>query len=395
MGGKRRNLSIAGTCMFKKIFFLLFFFTFFFEAFPQDTASARKILRTLCSPRFHGRGYYKNGVHKAARFLMKEMRKMHLKPLFGQFNFMNFTHPVVVFPKDPTLIINNKKLIPGKEFIVSPSSGSLHWDTILPGPLSWTAFNQYKKNFFVPEKKLTWSVSVRMEKEKTSFHILNGSCDTIIRSCRAVIKSKQEENFLEYILGGYVPGKTSDSMVVFCAHYDHLGRMGPSSLFPGANDNASGTTMVLQLAQYYSRNPGKYTMVFIFFPAEEAGLLGSQYFCENPPVDLKKIKFLINLDLLGTGEDGIMTVNGSVYPEFFQLLENINQEKKYVKEIRKRGPAANSDHYWFYKKGVPCFFIYTLGGVSYYHDIYDRWETLPLTRYEEIFRLLADFVERL
>jgi hypothetical protein len=99
--------------------------------------------------------------------------------------------------------------------------------------------------------------------------------------------------------------------------------------------------------------------------------------------------------LLGTGDDGIMVVNGAILTKEFETLVKINEEKKLVKEVRKRGKARNSDHYWFTEAGVPAFFIYTLGGTTSYHDIYDTEKQLPLTDYEDVFRLLTEFVRHL
>ena len=86
--------------------------------------------------------------------------------------------------------------------------------------------------------------------------------------------------------------------------------MGKKTYFPGGNDNASGTSMVLNLMEYYSNpiNKPRYTIVFILFAGEEAGLLGSEYYTTHPTKDLNKIKFLLNLDLMGTGEEGMMVV---------------------------------------------------------------------------------------
>ena len=99
--------------------------------------------------------------------------------------------------------------------------------------------------------------------------------------------------------------------------------------------------------------------------------------------------------MLGTGEDGIMVVNGAIHQKEFDLLNKINEEKNLVKEIRKRGKASNSDHYYFSEAGVPCFFIYTMGGIKAYHDVYDIEKTLPLTDYGDVFKLITEFVERI
>ena len=188
-----------------------------------------------------------------------------------------------------------------------------------------------------------------------------------------------------------------DSFIVFSAHYDHLGRMGRGTYFPGANDNASGVSMLLNLAKHYSLeiNKPKYSMVFIAFAGEEAGLAGSKYFIEHPLVDLKKIRFLINLDLVGTGDEGMMVVNATEHKREFEQLKKINEDRQYLTHIGERGKSKNSDHYYFSENGVPAFFFYTMGGIQAYHDIYDKAETLPLTKYKEVFRLIRDFADSL
>jgi aminopeptidase YwaD len=208
-----------------------------------------------------------------------------------------------------------------------------------------------------------------------------------------LIKNYQTQNVI-----GYIKGKTKpDSMVIISAHYDHLGRMGKKTYFPGANDNASGVSMMLELARHYAKpeNQPDYTIFFMAFGAEEIGLLGSKYFTEHPYFFLTRIRFMINLDLLGTGDDGMMVVNGTVNPKEFSMLEAINKRKNYLPAIKKRGEAANSDHYYFSENGVPAFFFYTLGGITAYHDIYDKPQTLPLTKFKEVFLLISDFIKEL
>ena len=151
--------------------------------------------------------------------------------------------------------------------------------------------------------------------------------------------------------------------------------------------------MLLNLADYYSKkeNQPKCSVAFIAFAGEELGLLGSKYFAAHPLLPLSEMKFLVNLDLLGTGDEGMMVVNATEFPRKFALLDSINTAKKYLIKIGQRGKSRNSDHYWFTEKGVPSFYFYTLGGIKAYHDIYDKAETLPLTKFEDVFRLIVDF----
>ena len=123
--------------------------------------------------------------------------------------------------------------------------------------------------------------------------------------------------------------------------------------------------------------------------------MGSKYFTENPLIDLKKIRFLLNTDLAGTGEEGITVVNASEHPTEFGWMQNISSENKLLAAVNPRGKAANSDHYWFSEKGVPAFFFYTLGGIKAYHDVFDRAETLPLATHENLFQLIKKFNEKL
>jgi hypothetical protein len=104
---------------------------------------------------------------------------------------------------------------------------------------------------------------------------------------------------------------------------------------------------------------------------------------------------VLNLDLEGTGDEGITVVNATEFPRAFSLLNEANDEGKFLAKINARGKAANSDHYWFTEKGVPALFLYTLGGIKAYHDVFDRAETLPLTEYEDLFKLIVKFNDKL
>jgi Zn-dependent M28 family amino/carboxypeptidase len=194
---------------------------------------------------------------------------------------------------------------------------------------------------------------------------------------------------LAFIAGSAQP----DSFLVLTAHYDHLGRQGREVLFPGANDNASGTAMLLELAAWYAqpRNRPRYSIAFMAFGAEEAGLVGSAFYTQHPLFPLSHIRFLVNLDLLGAGDEGLMVVNGRILEQEFNLLHQLNTRHHYLPLIKGRGKAANSDHYHFTEKGVPAFFFYTLGGPAAYHDPQDLAATLPLSGFTGVFWLIKDF----
>jgi Zn-dependent M28 family amino/carboxypeptidase len=210
------------------------------------------------------------------------------------------------------------------------------------------------------------------------------------------VKNKFFHAFQTQNIAGFIKGEI-DTFIVFTAHYDHLGMMGNKAFFPGANDNASGTAFVLDLARYYSKQPEKmkYSMAFIFFSAEEAGLVGSKYYTEHPLFPMSKIKLLMNFDMVGTGEDGITVVNGTRQRTWFNQIDSINKQNHFLKEVAIRGPAKNSDHYWFDKNGIPSVFIYTRGSDTHYHTVDDKAESLSLAKYNELFKLIGLFVDGL
>lgn len=363
----------------------------------QDSLYARLVIKKLTSKEFYGRGYLNNGLDKAAKFISSELKRFKTEPLFTTGYFQWFDFDVNTFPDKMNVKINGKLLKPGIDFIPNPESGSVKGKYTLLKKDSTTFLAQ---NSSVPisvslKRKLTFSVATN----SVSFcgiELLNTNQYTDLKSIDLNVESKVLTKYINKNVCAFVKGtQNNDTMVIFTAHYDHLGGIGKKTYFPGANDNASGVSMLLNLAKYYSENPPKYKTVFVFFAGEEAGLIGSKYFIDNKTLDLTKVKFLINLDLLGTGNDGIMVVNATEYKPQFEKLKKVNEEGVFITEIKQRGKARNSDHYWFSERGVPCFFIYTLGGIKAYHDVFDIEKTLPLTKYSSVFRLLTGFVKQL
>lgn len=392
---------------------------------------ARGVIETLCSDDFHGRGYVANGDKIAAEFIIGELEAFGIKPLCKDYT-QEFALDVNTFPGMMTVIINEETLVTGQDYIVQSQSGSMagtyslvlfEADSIadlvaqielgidrllVDGRIAGLKLNNEDEQStvlqlaaelsqYVPvmvcNTKFTWSVS----SYQNDFPVIEVKPEFLVDGAKVKVAIMAEfvENYATQNILGYIKGtdkKRKNEYIVFTAHYDHLGHMGSEVFIPGANDNASGVSMLLALAKHYTENPPEHSVAFMFFGAEEAGILGSMHYVENPEFPLQDISFLLNLDLLGTGENGIQVVNSTVFTEQFDVLDSLNNENKYLVNIKKRGAAANSDHHWFYEQGVPCFFIYTLGGISAYHDIYDKAETLPLTEFNDLFNLLTEFI---
>ncbi len=380
------------------LFTIIFVLFFALNIYAQDTSYAKQVIKKLTSQKFLGRGYVNNGVNKAASYLSKEYQKIGLLR-FNKSYAQVYHFPVNTFPLPITIVVNGKPLKAGVHYLIYPNAQTIKsgFQLYKTDSVTYEA-NDGRRPFPLTvklKKKLTYTVATELS-DKTTIELLKDSFPEELKTIDVIFTNQFIPSFKNQNLIGYVKGtQQPDSFIVFTAHYDHLGAMGTDCYFPGANDNASGVSMVLNLAKYYKKHPLKYSVVFILFSGEEAGLLGSKYFTEHPVFPLSKIKFLTNLDLLGTGDDGIMVVNATVFKSQFEILNQTNEAKHYVPQIKQRGKAANSDHYWFAEKGVPSFFIYTLGGTTAYHDIYDIAATLPLTKYKEVCQLLIEFTSKL
>ena len=392
---------------------------------------SREILNDLCSDEMMGRGYVRFGHVKAAKYIQEYYKSIQLKQFKKGTYLQPFKIKANTFPNDLNVSIDGKPLNEGVDYILDPSSGTAKGKFGLikvdqknlmdfldevslskiknfegkvlvlnalnsNNPDTLSIFNELKIGLsmicpiiWVNNEKFTWSIS----RDVAEFPILELK-DSLIWDADSVYLDV-ENVFLRDIVTHNVIGSVSGlkkKSIIISAHYDHLGMMG-KAIFPGANDNASGVAMLLSLANYFSDKSPKYNLVFIAFGAEEVGILGSKYYVENPLFPLDDIKFVLNLDIMGTGDEGITVVNGVLHKKQFKQLTSINKKQEYLSKIKIRGRAANSDHYWFSQLGIPSFFIYTMGGIKAYHDVYDKSETLPMSEFNDLFHLLIDFIE--
>ncbi len=365
------------------------------HAFAQDLKLARETLNMLTSKEFRGRGYTHNGMAKAADFIAGEFLSYGLKPMDGKDFKQGFSLSVNTFPGKMKVKVNGKQLIPGKDFIVLPESIGNKAKGQLQQKDSVTFVDPVNRILLKIKDKLTWSVAQQVQ-DYTGIEVDKKAFTDLPKAVEIDIENEFVPEFNASNICAMVKGTSKpDSLIVISAHYDHLGEMGSETFFPGANDNGSGISFLLGLARYYAAHPQPYSVAFICFAAEEAGLVGSKYFTENPLIPLDRIRFLINVDMVGTGETGITVVNATLHQQEFALLNQINDAEKYLVKINSRGKAANSDHYFFTEKGVPAFFIYTQGGISAYHDVYDIAATLPFTEYNDLFKIFVAFNRKL
>lgn len=417
--------------MIKRVFIVFVFLSVSKFVVSQNLPYVKGVIDTLTSPVFYGRGYVNKGDSIASEFIQKQLKKDGIK-YFGTNPIQLFNISVNTFPGNLELTINGGIKKPGIDYMVMPDAptmtGSFKTLVLNENTLKDSArikkftnkdvsnlslvidtgFKATKNKKLqeaplivkIRDKGISWHFAGEQNERKSTEIIINRTAlPKKTKKVSVSIEAKLINNYQTQNVIAYIPGKViPDSFIVFSAHYDHLGMMGKEACFPGANDNASGTAMLLDLAAYYAKaeNQPAYSIAFLFFAAEEAGLRGSEYYTQHPLFPKEKIKFLLNLDMVGTGSDGIKVVNGSIFKYEFEKLKALNEKGGYLKNVSARGESANSDHYHFYKKDVKCFFIYTLGNeYKEYHTVNDRSALLPLTKYSELFKLICDFVEDL
>ncbi|MDD4395273.1 MAG: M28 family peptidase [Bacteroidales bacterium] len=437
--GRIFHISIIGALLFCVAHFSLS---------AQDSNFVRKHIVQLGSREMFGRGNCYGGELKAAEYIRKELAALHAMPLaengFQKYSFKSHNMEGAV-----TFSINGKLLNPFDDYRIAPFSHSLHQQTpiirvsakILLSDDALENFRQKNKEVLYNSVVYIDAVHLQCKDENNikqlqkairsleynnpfqsagiligvdalpvwglsnndyerNYALIYVKQDLIRKKIKTAyidftndFITKQTQNVCFAFEGTTVP----DSFVVLTAHYDHLGCMGDSVIFPGVHDNASGVAAVLDFARYFEQNPPAYTTVFLLFSGEESGLKGSNYFEKNPLFPFDKVKLLINLDMFCGGNDGIMVVNAQSEntKPFYDKMLIINEKNHFVTDVKQRPNAANSDHYPF-SAHCPAIFIYVLGGRSGgYHNYTDTCANCSLDAYEGIFKLISSLISDL
>jgi hypothetical protein len=204
-------------------------------------------------------------------------------------------------------------------------------------------------------------------------------------------------------VAAYLPGET-DEYVIVGAHYDHLGLGGQHSLapsktgtvHPGADDNASGTAGVVELARWYAKQPKqKRGILFLNFAGEELGLLGSAYWAGHPELPIEKAVAMINMDMIGRVRAGKVYIGGTSTGSTFRALVEKVKDKHGLNVEYSEGPAAgSSDHTSFISKHVPSLFFFS-GLHSDYHKPSDTWEKIDSDDAAKLLQMVAEIADDL
>ena len=397
----------------------------------QDLALYKRVVKELSSAKYQGRGYAKGGANKAGKFLEKEYKKAGV----DEVTLQPFTIDINTFCGKMEMQADGKKLTPGVDFSMREYSPGVHgtfpvyhvdtlnfdadrmfadlqkpeyanclvacefWFTYKHGKdfarlqsgecpnagiiFTWPAPIKYFKAYGhrVVEKPIIWVTPEAIEG---------------VKSVKADVDNQFLKDYELFNVIAKVSGERHDSCYVFTAHYDHLGNLGKKVFYAGANDNASGTAALVTLAAYYAKHRPPYDMYFLSFSGEDANLRGSEFFANHPIVPLEQIRYLFNIDMIGDDSPVQYCEVSDEGMRGYQLFDRINGEKHYFEALNKGDLAANSDHYPFAKRHVPCIFLENQEGTAfpYYHTIYDNWQHAVFDSYEPVFRLVKDFIER-
>ena len=425
----------------------------------QDMSHYKRVVKELASRKYQGRGYAKGGATKAGRFLEKEYRragvdevvrqpftldiqtfsgKMEMEAI-GQLDNIqldNLQSDNSTSNREIVKLSNWKTLRPGIDFSMREYSpgvkgefpvyhvDTLHFDAdkmfrdlerpeyknCLVACEFWftykhrEAFGRLQKAGECPNAGLiyTWPSPIKFFKayghrvvDKPIVWVTPEAIEGVQR-VRLNVDAKFLKDYECFNVISKIEGSRHDSCFVLTAHYDHIGNLGAKVFYAGANDNGSGSAALVTLAAYYAKHRPKFDIYFLAFSGEDANLRGSTYFVEHSTFPLEKIRYLINIDMIGDNNPVEYCEVSDAGMKAFPLFEHINAEKHYFKTLNRGDLAANSDHYVFATRGVPCIFLENEKGdaYQYYHTIFDNYRHAVFDSYEPTFRLVRDFISQ-
>jgi aminopeptidase YwaD len=375
----------------------------------------RAVLDTLTSARYSGRGYDPSqGAARAAAFLEERFARLNLQPMGTEGYRFPFSFAVAQV-SSAGLAVDGRALRLGTDYV--PIAGSttgageadareagqgarggdevlvLHAPTRRTYPLADTIaarLTPATRAVVVVDSLLPAFGGNRFRAAVPVFAVRTASWPAGAGRVRFALEGDQQAMLEGTDVVGAVRGTAvPDSFLVVTAHYDHLGRVfdafgGPSANYLGANDNASGTAMLVALAREVARRPLRYTVVFAATGAEEVGLIGATVLAGEPTWPAERTRFLINLDMMAGGP-GVSAFGGVDHPAEFARLRELLAEAG-APEPQAREQRPNSDHWPFVQRGVPGLFLISGGGFSQpYHHVGDVPETLEWDAWAMLF----------
>lgn len=370
-----------------------------------------RIIKTLAADDMMGRSAKQpEHIDKAAAFISNEFKNIGLKPLKGLTGYRQEFKKDMVVPQTLEVVINGQKIAPENTLLITEKAEVNYTKglgvIVIPFDTSITDKRQYLLGKAFGLTRDTSSAIVLVAPEfKETFKELKGyfgkrfaterkSSKVFVLGVTSVlsysIKATQKiETITMANVAGMIPGKTKpDEFVVFSGHYDHIGIEAPvngDSIANGADDDASGTTAVIELARYFSKTKNNArTLIFVAFTAEEVGGYGSRYFSEQLNPD--KVMAMFNIEMIGKPSkwgQNFAFITGYERSDFGEILQKNLKGTQF--EFRPDPyPQQNlfyrSDNATLARLGVPAHTISTdeIDIDKFYHTVDDEIETLDM-----------------
>lgn len=281
----------------------------------------------------------------------------------------------------------------------------LNWDKFCETMYTYPGIEVYK-TYFVPMDKVGALICKGEEllpyfKSRNHFNtpmpvfMVDSSFPTDSKKVSINVEAEMIENDAHNIIA-WIPGtRNPQKHFIVACHYDHLGICG-NEIFYGANDNASGTAMLLNLMAHYKENPPETSVMFIFFDAEENNLLGSFFYADNPLLPLEDIEYFIELDMIGDNGNNVYCQISDQGEAGLECLNRINGGFPVPFGKLDRHPLDDyADHYPFALKGVPAIYIEMDGDTNRnYHSPRDTFENFSADNYNRLFELVTKFISQ-
>lgn len=408
----------------KKLFLLLGISIFPFLSQAQITEeNVSDILKTLSSDQMKGRKATSASIRSAANFIADTFSEIRLQPIQGEDDFYQRFHIQEITAKPGASLMVDGKRIPAEHFFVISNEHDISWTPdsniaikhvakeddfravlgnyaktkqnmiVFVDPSHQKLFNQFQPYF----SQASRSFPEEAEPFNKVFIMAEPSDNFTIKI------DKQIEQIELINVAGMIEGKRKDEIVLFAGHYDHLGIVSPvngDSIANGANDNASGTTAVIELARYFAHQPKpERTLMFVGFTAEEMGGYGSKYFSRQ--LDPDNIVAMFNIEMIGkpaTDGPNSAWITGFDRSSFGKLLQKSSKGTNYTfypDPYPQQNLFYRSDNATLARLGVPAHSISTtpIDVDPDYHQVTDEFSTINIPHLTNTIKAIARAAE--
>ena len=408
----------------KKYIIALVFTVATLDSFGQDVDKlikqdeVERIIKTLAADDMQGRATFTPGIEKAAQFIEGEFKKIGLNPLPGNADYRQQATMVKSTPESATVSING---VSADNFAIVAGS-SFNWEN--PSDVEVVNFgpdmdfNRNHRNYLTTGKKYlvlvdpsfagifrviknrfnAGSTTFKESVRKSPVVYVVGKFDKVT-NLTVNHEAKVQEMPL-FNVAGVIPGKTKpDEFVIFSAHYDHLGLTRPmqgDSIYNGADDDASGTTAVIALANYFKKaNNNARTLIFVAFAAEEIGGYGATYFSKQ--VNPDKVVAMFNIEMIGKqskfGANSAF-ITGYEKSDFGAILQKSLKGTEFTfhpDPYPQQNLFYRSDNATLARLGVPAHTISTdqIDIDKLYHTVKDEFSSLDAANITSTIKAIA------